>query len=357
MKVLAINSSLRKGGESRTELMMNDLVEGMREVGAEVEVVHLHQKKIKYCIGCFTCMTKTPGKCVHNDDMTNELFPKWLESDLVVYAIPLFHHTINAPMKTFIERTFPICEPFLEQDDSGRWVHPVRHKQPAVVVLSVCGFLEESAFEALSHYMNFLFHPSKPVAEIYRPASQVMTQPVYKDKLDDILDATRQAGRELVESMAISPQTMARIKQPIADVRSVKAVTNIFWKTCIAEGVIPKTFERKGMMPRPDSVETYMAIMSLGFNPQAAADTKAVLQFNFSGEVDGSCYFKIEKGTFEAILGTADNPDLTIKAPFAVWMDILTYKADGTQMFMEQKYDAAGDISLLMKLSSLFGAR
>ena len=65
MKVLAINSSLRKGGESRTELMMNDLVEGMREAGAEVEVVHLRQKNIKYCIGCFTCMTKTPGKGVH----------------------------------------------------------------------------------------------------------------------------------------------------------------------------------------------------------------------------------------------------------------------------------------------------
>ena len=76
MQVLAINSSLRRGGESRTELMMSHLVEGMRDVGAEVEVVHLHQKKIKQCIGCFTCMTKTPGRCVHNDDMTNELFPK-----------------------------------------------------------------------------------------------------------------------------------------------------------------------------------------------------------------------------------------------------------------------------------------
>jgi len=132
------------------------------------------------------------------------------------------------------------------------------------VVLSVCGFLKESAFEALSHYMNFLFHHSKPVAEIYRPASQPMTQPVYKDKLDDILDATRQAGRELVESMAISPQTMARIKQPIDDVRSIRATANIFWKSCIADGVIPKAFEQRGMVPRPDSVETYMAIMSLG---------------------------------------------------------------------------------------------
>ena len=132
MKVLAINSSLRKGGESRTEMMMNHLVEGMRETGAEVEVVHLREKKIRYCIGCYTCMTKTPGKCSLKDDMTNELFPKWLESDLVVYATPLFHHTVNAPMKAFIERTFPICEPFLEQDESGRWVHPLRHKgQPA----------------------------------------------------------------------------------------------------------------------------------------------------------------------------------------------------------------------------------
>jgi len=354
MKVMAINSSLRGGGQSRTELMMTHLVKGMREAGAEVEVVHLRQKKINYCIGCFTCMTKTPGKCVQNDDMTNELFPKWLESDLVVYATPLFHHTVNAPMKTFIERCFPICEPFLEQDDSGRWVHPLRHKRPAVAVLSVCGFLEESAFEGLSHYVNFLFHREKPVAEIYRTASHLITQAPYKHKLGDILEATRQAGHELVESMAVSPLTMARIKQPIDDVQSVRDATNMFWKSCIAEGVTPKTFEQKGMVPRPDSIETYMTLMSLGFDSRAAADTKAVLQFDFSGEAEGSCYFGIEKGTFEATLGTADNPDLTIRAPFEVWMNIITGKADGAQMLMEGKYQAEGDISLLMKMGQLF---
>ena len=353
MQVLAINSSLRRGGESRTELMMNHLVEGMRDVGAEVEVVHLRQKNIKYCIGCFTCMTKTPGKCVHNDDMTNELFPKWMESDLVVYATSLFHHTVNAPMKVFIERTFPICEPFLVEGHSGRWAHPLRHRQPAAVVLSVCGFLEESEFEALSNYFNFLFHGENErlVAEIYRPASQLMTQLPYKDKLYDILDATRQAGQELVESMAISPQTMDRIKQPLGDVQSLKDMSNVFWKSCIAEGVIPKTFERKGMVPRPDSIETYMMVMLVGFNSPAAADTKALLQFNLSGEVEGSCYFTIEKGTIEATLGTADKPDLTVEAPFEVWMDIVTRKADGMQMFMEGKYQVDGNISLM----GLFG--
>jgi multimeric flavodoxin WrbA/putative sterol carrier protein len=349
MKILAINSSLRKGGQSRTELLMNHLVEGMREAGAEVEVVHLRQKKIKYCIGCFTCMTKTPGICVHRDDMTNELFPKWLESDLVIYATPLFHHTVNAPMKTFIERTFPICEPFLEQDDGGYWVHPLRHKLPAALVLSVCGFLEESAFEGLSHYVNFLFHRGgrKLVAEIYRTGSHVITLSPDKEKLDDILEATRQAGRELVESMAISPQTMARIKQPLADIPSLRDSANLFWKTCIAEGITPKTFEQKGMIPRPDSIENYMSLMQVGFNPRAGADIEAVLQFSFYGEVEGSCYFTIDNGTIEASLGTADKPHLTVEAPFELWMDIVTGKADGAQMFMEGKYQAEGDIALM----------
>ena len=134
MKVLAINSSLRRGGESRTELMLNHLVEGMRQVGAEVELVNLRDKTIKYCTGCFTCMTKTPGKCIQNDDMTNSLYPEWLASDMVVYGTPLFSHTVSAPMKTFIERMFPISEPFLEQSDSGRWFHPLRQERPVAVV-------------------------------------------------------------------------------------------------------------------------------------------------------------------------------------------------------------------------------
>ena len=85
MKVLALNSSARTGGESKTEIMLNCLVEGMREAEADVEVVDLRNKKINNCAGCFSCWTKTPGTCIHKDDMTRELFPEWLESDLVVF--------------------------------------------------------------------------------------------------------------------------------------------------------------------------------------------------------------------------------------------------------------------------------
>ncbi|MBU0513491.1 MAG: flavodoxin family protein, partial [Proteobacteria bacterium] len=146
MKVLALNSSARVGQGSITELMLDHLVQGMRDAGADVEVVNLKDKKIKTCIGCFTCWTKTPGVCLHQDDMTKELFPKWVESDLCVYGTPLFIHTVNATMKRFLERIIPVLEPyFVEQD--GRWHHPLRHQAPRAVILSVAGFPADSAFQ------------------------------------------------------------------------------------------------------------------------------------------------------------------------------------------------------------------
>ena len=115
MKVLAINSSLRTGGESRSELLLSHLVEGMRKADAEVEVINLREYNVKYCLGCYSCWTKTPGVCRHKDDMSNILLPKFLESDIVVYATPLFHRSFTAPLKAFIERTLPVALPYLEE--------------------------------------------------------------------------------------------------------------------------------------------------------------------------------------------------------------------------------------------------
>jgi len=351
MRVLALNSSPRSTGQSKTELMLNRLVEGMRDAGAKVEVVNLRQKNIKNCIGCYTCWTKTPGQCIHKDDMTKELFPKWLESDLVVYATPLYNYTVNATLKAFMERTLPSFEPFFEIHQ-GRMFHPVRHKNPAVVVLSVAGMPDEGHFGPLSVHVKYMWSTPgrKLVAEIYRPAAEAMTSPFLKEKTNDILDATTQAGRELVQSMKISPETMARITQPLVEARLFAGMANVMWKTCIAERVTPKEFAEKGMVPRPDSLDSFLLIFPFGVNAKVVGDRKVVLQFKFSGEVEGSCYFTIEKGTIGAQSGTWANPDLTIDAPFNVWMDIMTGKADGQQMFVEQKYKVSGDLSLMMQL-------
>jgi hypothetical protein len=117
----------------------------------------------------------------------------------------------------------------------------------------------------------------------------------------------------------------------------------------------PNDLQRKGIIPRPDSIEAFMALLKMGFNSGAVGETRAIMQFRFSGNVEGSCYFIIENGTIEATSGIYEKPDLTIEAPFDVWMDIVTGKADSQEMFMKQGYTAVGDLSLLMQMNQLFG--
>jgi FMN-dependent NADH-azoreductase len=355
MKVLAINSSPRKGGQSKTELMLTHLVQGMQEAGADVETVHLREKTVRNCTGCFTCWSKTPGVCIHKDDMTKELYPKWLESDLAVYATPLYHFHMNATMKAFIERTLPVLEPFLLEGKEGTQ-HPLRGKHPLMAFLSVAGFPEAEIFDQLSAWVNSVYgRAGAVVAEIYRPAAESMATRPFQAIANDVLAATAQAGREIVESMKISPATMARIKQDIVeDNRILHQMGNLFWKSCIEAGVTPKEFEEKGLVPRPDSIDTFMMVLPMGFNAEAAGNTNAIVQFNFSGEVEGSCHFRIKEGKITAQNGAAQKADITIDSPFEVWMDIMMGKADGQKMFMEQKYKVGGDMELMLKMRELF---
>jgi multimeric flavodoxin WrbA len=230
MKVMAINSSSRPEGQSVTDKMLNQLVAGMREAGAEVEVVQLRKKKIKDCKGCYQCQTESIGKCVIKDDMT-ELLPKWTECDMAVYATPLFHHFMNVPMKRFIERTFPVCQPFFRQRKDGRWTNTLRCKYPVVVLMAVGGYLDETAFSSLSHYARFLWGRGL-IAEIYRPASEFMVAHP-GNKPDEVLDATRKAGIELVTSMKVSEETMARVKQPLGEPEDMLKLHNMYWEARI----------------------------------------------------------------------------------------------------------------------------
>jgi putative sterol carrier protein len=149
---------------------------------------------------------------------------------------------------------------------------------------------------------------------------------------------------------------MKRIKQVIVEDKTLlHRIGNLYWKTCIDEGVTPKEFAKRGLIPRPDSIEAFMMILPMGFNSEAAGDTSATLQFNFEGEVQGACHFNIREGKLEAKNGAAENATMTINSPFELWMDIMAGKADGQQMFMEQKYTVDGDLNLLLQMNELFG--
>ena len=96
--------------------------------------------------------------------------------------------------------------------------------------------------------------------------------------------------------------------------------------------------------------------MAATFNSQAAGDLKATIQFEVTGKQTGDWFLSIEKGKCTYHEGKANAPNLTIKTPSEVWLAIANKEIDGQQAFMEGKYTATGDMSLLMQMKTLFGS-
>ncbi len=345
MRVLALNSSPRTGGQSKTELMLTHLVKGMREAGAEVEVIDLRRKKINFCKGCYTCWTKTPGVCVHKDDMALELYPKWLASDIAVYASPLYYYTVNAQMKAFMERTLPILVPYLRRSQD-RTHHPLRSKFPDTVMLSVAGFPDDSVFDALSFWAKKVFGSGGGLlAEIYRPAAESMA---YSGKRDTILEAVEQAGKEIATNRCVSPETISRVTQPIADPETIAIMANMAWDAMLDNNMTPAQMEKRGLSYRPKTMEELLAMMTFAFNPRKAAGKQGVIQFNFTGDKPGACFLTIGQDGCTRHTGRAEKPACTVEGPFDVWADIVSDKADAGQMVMEGKTKIEGDAGLMM---------
>jgi putative sterol carrier protein len=96
--------------------------------------------------------------------------------------------------------------------------------------------------------------------------------------------------------------------------------------------------------------------MAASFNSKAAGDLKAVLQFEVTGRQTGDWFLSIEDGKCACHEGKANVSNVTIKTPSEVWLAIANGEMDGQQAFMEGRYTATGDMSLLMRMRSLFGS-
>ena len=99
MKVLAISSSPRKGGNS--DVLCDEFLKGAAESGHETVKIRLAEKKIAPCMACYGCAES--HVCVRKDDMSMVL-EALKAADVIVLASPVYFYSICAQMKMMIDR-------------------------------------------------------------------------------------------------------------------------------------------------------------------------------------------------------------------------------------------------------------
>ena len=101
-KVLILNGSPRKDGN--TTVAVKEMEKVFAENGVEYETIQIGNKAIRGCIACNYFYKN--GKCSINDDIVNELAPKFEEADGLVVASPVYYASANATLIACLDRLF-----------------------------------------------------------------------------------------------------------------------------------------------------------------------------------------------------------------------------------------------------------
>lgn len=107
MKIAILNGSPRK---ENTAAMAEAFKQGAEAAGHEVEILQVGKMKINGCLACEYCHGKGAGKCIQKDDL-EKLMPAYLESDMIVFASPIYYFAPTAQLEAAWQRVYCIGKP------------------------------------------------------------------------------------------------------------------------------------------------------------------------------------------------------------------------------------------------------
>lgn len=212
---------------------------GSEAAGAEVDYVLLSKNEIKHCTGCLSCWIKTPGVCIHKDDMV-ELMAKYLASDMVVIATPLYVDNVTGMTKVFLDRLIPIVDPHFEEDETGETAHRKGNKNyPKIVGMSCCGFPEQTQFQVLELLFQRVARNMKAdlAGEIYKAQGNLMIIPndMLKSLVDSYLANLEKAAGCLVKEGSIPEELKREMEQPFLPKQMYVDNANKYWDSQLAK--------------------------------------------------------------------------------------------------------------------------
>ena len=102
MKVLLLNGSPHAQGN--TALALKEMEPVFQAAGVETETVQVGNLAIRGCMGCGYCGNN--GRCAINNDIVNELGPKFEKADGLVVGSPVYYASANGTLVSLLDRLF-----------------------------------------------------------------------------------------------------------------------------------------------------------------------------------------------------------------------------------------------------------
>ncbi|MGL4606634.1 MAG: NAD(P)H-dependent oxidoreductase [Eubacteriaceae bacterium] len=349
-KILVINGSPKK--RSNTMKLVDSFLEGIKnkEPLLDISKVHLIEKEILPCTGCYSCWKKTEGSCILEDDM-EPLFQEYLQAEIIIWATPLYHFGITSTMKKFMERTLPELLPFIDSKGYGVYQHP--HRYPELtenkkhILISNCGFpSEKNNYEGVFKQFDNLFGEGK-WEKIICTEGELLNVHQLDNFTIPYLETVKIAGEEYGETHHISEKTKIKLEKPFVEVDAFLKMSNLSWG--IQDPRNAKKEDPKGAL-------NFMKQMAGVFNPRVSKNLRAVLEMNFT-DIKEKYQFEVKDN--QCILITEDflDPTTRINTDMKTWERITEGKIDPSQALIDRKYSVEGDFKIMNAMfDGLFGS-
>jgi multimeric flavodoxin WrbA len=193
--------------------MLRALTKAYIEQGTQVKTIHLSEMAIGYCLGCYSCWTKTPGVCVRQDDMAG-IIPTMKEADVIFLGTPLYFNTMSGTLKVFVDRLTAL----------GGNPHELKDRKSVktkLVMASNCGYPIKEQFAALSlwirHFCNML--DVELVGEFYTTQGKALTQPdaEVEDARARYIRYLQECGSSLLRFGTLSAEQKDKMSNSVLD--------------------------------------------------------------------------------------------------------------------------------------------
>ncbi|ARM30709.1 flavodoxin family protein [Prosthecochloris sp. HL-130-GSB] len=102
MKVLAINGSPRKKGNTST--MLDNVLQAIEKEGIGTKTLQVGGTAIRGCRACYRCIELNNSACSISNDGFNDMFRLMLEADAIILGSPTYFADITPELKALIDR-------------------------------------------------------------------------------------------------------------------------------------------------------------------------------------------------------------------------------------------------------------